>query len=61
LDFVPVRRSVQEPLFNALLHAHHYLGYTQPVGEQLKYLVYAGGAASGLFCLEFGRAPSRSA
>ena len=42
LEFVPVRRSAQEPLFNALLHAHHYLGYTQPVGEQLKYLVYAG-------------------
>ena len=42
LDFVQVRRSAQEPLFNALLHAHHYLGYTQPVGEQLKYLVYAG-------------------
>lgn len=42
LDWVQVRRSAQEPLFNALLHAHHYLGYTQPVGEQLKYLVYAG-------------------
>jgi len=42
LEFVQVRRRAQEPLFNALLHAHHYLGYTQPVGEQLKYLVYAG-------------------
>jgi hypothetical protein len=42
LEFVQVRRSTQEPLFNALLQAHHYLGYTQPVGEQLKYLVYAG-------------------
>lgn len=42
LEWVQVRRSAQEPLFNALLEAHHYLGYTQPVGEQLKYLVYAG-------------------
>jgi hypothetical protein len=42
LDFVPVRRTPAEPLFNALLAAHHYLGYTQPVGEHLKYLVYAG-------------------
>jgi hypothetical protein len=42
LEFVQVRRRAQEPLFNALLHAHHYLGYTQPVGEQLKYMVYAG-------------------
>jgi hypothetical protein len=42
LDWVQVRRSAQEPLFNALVQAHHYLGYTQPVGEQLKYLVYAG-------------------
>jgi hypothetical protein len=42
LDLVQVRRSDQEPLFNALLEEHHYLGYTQPVGEHLKYLVYAG-------------------
>ncbi len=25
-----------------MLHAHHYLRYTQPVGEHLKYLVFAG-------------------
>ncbi len=24
------------------MEAHHYLGYTQPVGEHLKYLVLAG-------------------
>jgi hypothetical protein len=28
-------------LFNSLLEQHHYLGYTQPVGEHLKYLVFA--------------------
>jgi hypothetical protein len=37
-----VRRTERECLFNALLDEHHYLGYTQPVGEHLKYLVYAG-------------------
>ena len=42
LEWVQVRRRTQEPLFNALLEAHHYLGYAQPVGEHLKYLVYAG-------------------
>jgi hypothetical protein len=42
LRFEQVRRTPQEPLFNSLLQQHHYLGYTQPVGEQLKYLVYSG-------------------
>lgn len=37
-----VRRSAEEPVFNGLIEAYHYLGYTQPVGEQLKYLLYAG-------------------
>lgn len=43
IEFVQVRRSAAEPLFNALIEAHHYLGYTQPVGEHLKYLVYGAG------------------
>jgi hypothetical protein len=38
-----VRRTAEEALFGQLLAAHHYLGYTQPVGEHLKYLVFAGG------------------
>ena len=41
LSFRQVRRTAQEPLFNSLIEHHHYLGYTQPVGEHLKYLVYA--------------------
>lgn len=41
LAFIPVRRSPAEKLFNSLLAEYHYLGYTQPVGEQLKYIVYA--------------------
>jgi hypothetical protein len=30
-----VRRTPEEALFNSLLQQHHYLGYTQPVGEHL--------------------------
>jgi hypothetical protein len=29
-------------MFNSLMQQHHYLGYTQPVGEHLKYVIYAG-------------------
>ena len=32
LSFRLVRRTADEPLFKALLHEHHELGYTQPVG-----------------------------
>jgi len=49
LEFVPVRRTERESLFNALIEAHHYLGYTQPVGEHLKYLVCAGPRPLALF------------
>ncbi len=34
---------------NGLLETHHYLGYTQPVGEHLKYLVYAQGRPVACF------------
>jgi hypothetical protein len=43
LEFAQVRRSGDEPLFNSLMEEHHYLGYEQPVGEHLKYLVWANG------------------
>jgi len=36
-----VRRTGEEGLFNGLIERYHYLGYTQPVGEQLKHLVVA--------------------
>ena len=42
LEIRPVRRTDDEPLLNGLIEMHHYLGYTQPVGEQLKHLVFAG-------------------
>jgi len=37
-----VRRTGEEDLFNCLVERYHYLGYTRPVGEHLKYLVYSG-------------------
>ncbi len=42
LTIEQVRRTPNESLLNSLLEMHHYLGYTQPVGEQLKYMVFAG-------------------
>ena len=41
LELEQVRRTAQEPLFNSLMEQHHYLGYEQPVGEHLKYVVWA--------------------
>jgi hypothetical protein len=43
LEVRQVRRTPEEALFGRLMQAHHYLRYTQPVGEHLKYLVWAGG------------------
>lgn len=36
-----VRRTPEETLFDGLVEEHHYLGYTRPVGEHLKYLIRA--------------------
>ncbi len=55
LEFRQVRRTWEEPLFNSLLDRYHYLGYTQPVGEHLKYLVYALGRP--IACLAWSSAP----
>ncbi len=55
LGFRQVRRTAEEPLFNSLVDAHHYLGYTQPVGEQLKFLVWAG--ARPVACFAWSSAP----
>ncbi|MGH8291706.1 MAG: DUF4338 domain-containing protein [Steroidobacteraceae bacterium] len=49
LQFRQVRRTAEESCFNSLLESHHYLGYTQPVGEQLKFMVYAGERPVALF------------
>jgi len=55
LEFQQVRRSGEEPLFNSLIEQHHYLGYEQPVGEHLKYLVWAQGRP--VACLAWSSAP----
>src|SRR4051794_38201608 len=55
LEFEQARRTAQEPLFNSLMEEHHYLGYEQPVGEHLKYLVRAQGRP--VACLAWSSAP----
>jgi hypothetical protein len=55
LELRQVRRTAEEPLFNSLIEHYHYLGYTQPVGEHLKYLVYALGRP--IACLAWSSAP----
>jgi hypothetical protein len=55
LEFRQVRRTNQESLFNSLIEQYHYLGYTQPVGEHLKYLVYSG--ERPIACLAWSSAP----
>jgi hypothetical protein len=54
LEFQQVRRTPQEPLFNSLMEQYHYLGYEQPVGEHLKYLICAKGQA--VACLAWSSA-----
>ena len=55
VEFEQVRRTADEPLFNSLMEEHHYLGYEQPVGEHLKYLVWAQGRP--IACLAWSSAP----
>ncbi len=55
IELRQVRRTPEEKLFNSLIRQHHYLGYTQPVGEHLKYLAYAAGRV--VACLAFASAP----
>jgi len=53
--FRQVRRTGEEPLFNHLIAEYHYLGYTRPVGEHLKYLVYSG--SRPVACFAWSSAP----
>jgi hypothetical protein len=50
-----VRRTSDEPLFNSLMEHHHYLGYEQPVGEHLKYLLWAQDRP--IACMAWSSAP----
>lgn len=55
LEIRQVRRTEGEALFGQLLQLHHYLGYSRPVGEHLKYLVFASGRP--VACLGWSSAP----
>jgi hypothetical protein len=55
LEFHQVRHTWEEPLFNSMLDRYHYLGYAQPVGEHLKFLVYAAGRP--IACMAWSSAP----
>ena len=50
-----VRRTAQEKLFNSLISEYHYLGYTQPVGEHLKYMAFSNDRP--IACLAWSSAP----
>lgn len=50
-----VRRTPAEAIVNGLLAQYHYLGYQQPVGAHLKYLVVAGDRP--VACFAWGSAP----
>lgn len=55
LEFTQVRHTAEGPLFNGLMEEHHYLGYTHPVGENIKYMVWAQGRP--IACLAWSSAP----
>jgi Domain of unknown function (DUF4338) len=55
IELEQTRRTCDEPLFNSLMEEHHYLGYEQPVGEHLKYLVWAQGYP--IACMAWSSAP----
>lgn len=55
VEVVVVQGKAESDLFKTLLSLYHYLGYSGPVGENLKYLIY-GGRNKPLACLLFGAA-----
>lgn len=55
LQFCQVRKTGEEKLFNSLISEYHYLGYIQPVGEHLKYIIFTDNRPAA--CLAFSSAP----
>jgi len=55
LEIRQIRRTQSESLFASLMESHHYLGYTQPVGEHLKYLIYTQEVP--IACMAWSSAP----
>jgi hypothetical protein len=57
LEIRQVRRTPEDAYVNGMLEQYHYLGYAQPVGEHLKYLIRAQGQP--IACLCYASAPLR--
>jgi hypothetical protein len=55
LELRQVRRTQEEKLCCGLIETYHYLRYTQPVGEHLKYIVYA--QSRPIACFTWSSAP----
>jgi hypothetical protein len=55
LEVRQVRRTPDEPQVDGLIEMHHYLGYTRPVGEHLKFLVLSH--ERPVACFIFSSAP----
>jgi hypothetical protein len=55
LEIRQVRNTESAALFNSLIEHHHYLGYCHPVGEQLKYMIFAG--KRPIACFTWSSAP----
>jgi hypothetical protein len=53
LEFVLVRRTLEEPLFHSLMEQYHYLGYEQPVALE----VSGEGRRQAIACLAWSSAP----
>ena len=55
LLILQARRRPEEAWYDGLIEEHHYLGYTRPVGELLKYLILASGRP--VACMSWSSAP----
>lgn len=43
IELQSVRKTQYERLYNSLIQEHHYLRYTHPIGENIKYIVFSNG------------------
>lgn len=57
LEILQVRRTREEAFYDGLIEEYHYLGYTRPVGEHLKYLILASDPVRPVACMAWGSAP----
>ncbi len=55
VEILQVRRTREEAFYDGLMEQYHYLGYTRPVGEHLKYLIVASNRP--IACMAWGSAP----